>query len=75
MSRTVRALYPFHEDTMRKIRENISKVNEILQQAVSSVLMYVYGDASAADESAWHWTVAGLAASSMLSWCLVRHIT
>jgi hypothetical protein len=43
MSRTVRALYPFQEDTMRKLRENISRVNEILQQAASSILMYVYG--------------------------------
>jgi hypothetical protein len=39
MSRTVRALYPFQEDTVRKLRENISRTNEILQQAASSVLM------------------------------------
>jgi hypothetical protein len=41
MSKTVRALYPFQEDTIRKLRENISRVNEILQQAASSILMYV----------------------------------
>jgi hypothetical protein len=41
MSRRVRALYPFREDTLRKLRDNISRVNEILQQAAGSVLMYV----------------------------------
>jgi hypothetical protein len=43
MSRSVLALYPFQfqEPTIRKLRENISQVNEILQQAASSFIMYV----------------------------------
>ncbi|KAJ9658151.1 hypothetical protein H2198_003856 [Neophaeococcomyces mojaviensis] len=39
MSRTVRASYPFQADTIRKLRESISRINEILQQAASSVLI------------------------------------
>lgn len=46
ISGTVRALYPFQEGTMRKIRQDISRLNEILQQAASYILMYVYSFSS-----------------------------
>ena len=39
MSRAVRASYPFRADTMRKLRENVSRINEILQQAANSILI------------------------------------
>lgn len=39
MSRTVRASYPFRVETMRKLRENVARSNEILQQAANSILI------------------------------------
>ncbi|EXJ72628.1 uncharacterized protein A1O5_03774 [Cladophialophora psammophila CBS 110553] len=39
MSRTIRVLYPFTADTVRRLRERISKLNEILQQAGTSILI------------------------------------
>jgi hypothetical protein len=67
---------------MRKLRENISRVNEILQQAASSILMYVYGspvllfvsprhDAGNQRSDDWtsDWTVIERSAHSKLSGC------
>ncbi|EPS38868.1 hypothetical protein H072_7366 [Dactylellina haptotyla CBS 200.50] len=39
MSMKVRILYPFQEKSLQKMRGDISKINEILQQATSSVLL------------------------------------
>lgn len=40
MSKTMKALYPFKEETLQKLRSNISRTNEMLQQVASTVLMY-----------------------------------
>lgn len=39
ISRTVRTLYPFTADNLQKLRSKISKLNEILQQAGTSLLI------------------------------------
>jgi hypothetical protein len=40
MSKTMKELYPFKEETLQKLRSNISRTNEMLQQVASTVLMY-----------------------------------
>ncbi|KAI8716908.1 NACHT domain-containing protein [Fusarium sp. LHS14.1] len=39
MSKTMKALYPFKEETLQKLRSNISRTNEMLQQVASTVLI------------------------------------
>ncbi|KAI8664541.1 NACHT domain-containing protein [Fusarium keratoplasticum] len=39
MPKTMKALYPFKEETLQKLRSNISRTNEMLQQVASTVLI------------------------------------
>ncbi|RSL89352.1 hypothetical protein BHE90_001645 [Fusarium euwallaceae] len=39
MSKTMKALYPFKEETLQKLRSNISRTNEMLQLVASTVLI------------------------------------